>query len=54
MGYISALGGNIWMLVSPWKVTFEWFEKLFEVIARRPSKPLFRYPDPGVVRSETR
>jgi hypothetical protein len=26
MGYISALLGNFWMLVNPWKTTYEWVE----------------------------
>ena len=26
MGYISALLGNFWMLVNPWKTMFEWIE----------------------------
>lgn len=45
MGYISALAGNVWMLVSPWKVTFEWIEKLFEFVFRRQSRPLLKYPE---------
>ncbi len=28
IGYISALIGNLWMLVNPWKIVYEWAEKL--------------------------
>ena len=28
MGYISALFGNLWMLINPWKTLFEWAEWL--------------------------
>ena len=28
MGYISALFGNLWMLINPWKALFEWAEWL--------------------------
>ena len=28
MGYVSALIGNLWMLVNPWKIVYEWGEKL--------------------------
>ncbi|MCI0438759.1 MAG: hypothetical protein L0177_06455, partial [Chloroflexi bacterium] len=24
MGYVSSLLGNLWMLVNPWKISFEW------------------------------
>ena len=27
MGYITALVGNIWALLNPWKITYEWAEK---------------------------
>ena len=29
MGYVSALVGNLWALVNPWKITFGWTEGLF-------------------------
>ncbi len=29
MGYISALFGNLWILVNPWKTVFEWVEGFF-------------------------
>ena len=28
MGYAAALLGNLWMLVNPWKILFEWAERL--------------------------
>ena len=28
MGYVSALLGNVWMLINPWKITFEWAQAL--------------------------
>ena len=30
MGYISALFGNLWMLINPWKALFEWAEWLLQ------------------------
>lgn len=35
MGYIVALLGNAWVLVNPWKVSYDWFEQVF---ARKPKK----------------
>ncbi len=29
MAFISALVGNLWALVNPWKIIFSWFEKAF-------------------------
>ena len=29
MGYVSALVGNLWAMVNPWKITFGWAESLF-------------------------
>lgn len=46
MGYISALFGNLWMLVNPWKITFEWAVALVGAGERpRESSGLFRYPE---------
>ena len=28
MGYVAALLGNLWAVVNPWKITFEWGERL--------------------------
>ena len=44
MGYISALLGNFWMMVNPWKTVFEWIEGF---IAGKSSGNvgLFEYPD---------
>lgn len=30
LAYVSALLGNLWALVNPWKITWEWMEGLFE------------------------
>ena len=44
MGYIVALVGNLWIVVNPWKITFEWFQK---ITGGRdgPEEPPFRYPE---------
>ena len=44
MGYVSALVGNVWMLVNPWKITFEWSEALLRRHAGSRSQGMFRYP----------
>ena len=41
MGYVSALFGNLWVLVNPWKTTYEWAERLLGWDGRG----LFVYPD---------
>ncbi|MDA1188539.1 MAG: hypothetical protein O2854_02495 [Chloroflexi bacterium] len=41
-GYISAVFGNVWMFVNPWKITYEWIEGLVSRGRRRPY--LYRYP----------
>ena len=49
MGYISALAGNLWRLVNPWKILFEWVEALVGADkssrAGRGGTGLYRYPD---------
>jgi len=44
MGYVSALVGNFWMLVNPWKTTFEWVER---IVAGKGSSDvgLIEYPE---------
>ena len=41
MGYVSALFGNLWMLVNPWKIIYEWGERLLGGDGRG----LFVYPE---------
>lgn len=41
MGYVSALFGNVWMLVNPWKIIYEWGERLLG----GDSRGLFVYPE---------
>ena len=35
MGYISALFGNLWMLINPWKTLYEWAEWLLKRVVRQ-------------------
>ena len=35
MGYISALFGNLWMLINPWKALYEWTEWLLKSMGAR-------------------
>ena len=44
MGYVVALFGNVWMTVNPWKITFEWYQRLTGARDGRESPP-FRYPE---------
>ena len=44
VGYVVALFGNVWMAVNPWKITFEWYQRLTGSRGRRESPP-FKYPD---------
>ena len=44
MGYIAALLGNVWMFVNPWKITFEWFQKISGQSEWEEEAP-FRYPE---------
>ena len=34
MGFVSALVGNLWALVNPWKILFEWIEVLHRKLRR--------------------
>ena len=43
MGYITALLGNAWALLNPWKIAFEWQRNL-RGLANAPENPPFRYP----------
>ncbi len=43
MGYITALVGNIWALLNPWKITYEWAEKTLKRDEAKP--PRFQYPE---------
>ena len=40
MGYLTALLGNFWAVVNPWRTVFEWAER----VAGTPSGPMFLYP----------
>ena len=31
VAFFSALVGNIWMLINPWKISFEWIESLYRL-----------------------
>ena len=44
MGYISALFGNLWMLINPWKALFEWAEWLLARVGVGMPSPR-SYPD---------
>jgi hypothetical protein len=44
-GYVSALLGNAWMVVNPWKIAFEWGEKLLGHGADHREAAMFRYPE---------
>lgn len=34
LAYISALVGNIWIIVNPWRIIFGWGEALYQIITR--------------------
>jgi hypothetical protein len=42
MGYIAALVGNIWVPFNPWKITYEWAQKILGHTEN--ATPRFRYP----------
>ena len=44
MGYVAALVGNLWALVNPWKITFEWAEKLMGAGGPE-DQGMFDYPE---------
>ena len=44
MGYVAALLGNLWMFVNPWKITFEWFQRISGQSEDEEDAP-FRYPE---------
>ena len=45
MGYAAALVGNLWAYLNPWKVVFEWIQKIGGGGAARDENPPFQYPD---------
>ena len=45
MGYVTALLGNVWALVNPWKIVFEWGEKLLGGRSGGREVAMFRYPE---------
>ena len=44
MGYAAALVGNLWAYLNPWKVVYEWGQKIAGGAARDENPP-FKYPD---------
>lgn len=36
LAYVAALAGNLWRLVNPWAILFEWAEALFVLVQRKP------------------
>ncbi len=45
MGYVSALLGNVWMLINPWKITFEWAQALMGDPGDEGEQGRFAYPE---------
>ena len=45
MGYVSALFGNVWMLVNPWKITFEWAQTIVGGARSTRNEGMFQYPE---------
>ena len=45
MGYVSALLGNVWMLINPWKITFEWVQALIGRDGDDGEGGAFAYPE---------
>ena len=45
MGYVSALLGNVWMLINPWKITFEWAQALIGGDGDEDERGAFAYPE---------
>lgn len=45
MGYVSALFGNLWMLINPWKIIYEWAERLIGGGPGPGETGMFRYPE---------
>ncbi|MBM3933197.1 MAG: hypothetical protein FJ319_02675 [SAR202 cluster bacterium] len=44
MGYVSALVGNLWWLVNPWKIVYEWVSVLLDPDGES-DEGLFDYPE---------
>ena len=45
IGFVSAVFGNVWPLINPWKITFEIAETVSKLFRRgREVKPFLRYP----------
>jgi hypothetical protein len=46
VAYMSAFLGDVWALLSPWNITFRWFESVWKRLnSGRPLSPVVRYPD---------
>ena len=45
MGFISALIGNVWMVLNPWKITFEWVARIAGGDAGGRDNGMFTYPE---------
>ena len=45
MAYVAALLGNVWMVINPWKITFEWGERLLGQRLGHLEAGTFRYPE---------
>ena len=49
MAFISALFGNLWALVNPWKVLFSWFETMFGSSRHTRNYPIWLGRWPAVI-----
>ena len=45
MGYVSVMLGNVWMLVNPWKITFEWAQAIMGGPSSTRRQGMFPYPE---------
>ena len=44
MAYVAALLGNVWMVINPWKILFEWVEGILGLRVKHEQVGIVRYP----------
>ena len=45
MGYLTALVGNLWILINPWRIIYDWVQRLLGGDPSRHETPMWTYPE---------
>lgn len=45
IGYVAALVGNVWMIINPWSIIYDWIQWLYRGRSNKADPSLWKYPE---------